>query len=207
MRRFTLSIVAAIFAAALGTSAFAQAAPNQLNDQQLNLILRQAQMQMRQGNFNAGNILQQLQQQGIVNADQSAQIKQYLDQMQQQMTQQQQARAANTLQGVLNASDEEWAVLSPRIQRVIELATDLGINDTGITLRTAMMGLATQARNDLYLMLSEPTATEDQIAGKLANYRAACQKVRADLSGARMDLVNVLTLRQESILLNMQVIE
>jgi hypothetical protein len=207
MRRTLIPIFAALFAASLGTFALAQASPGQLTDQQLNMILRQAQNQMQRGNFNPATLLQQLQQQGAINAEQTAQLKSYLDQMQQQMTQQLQARAANTLQGVLNAGDEEWAVLNPRIQRVLQLVTDLGENNTGINVRTNQVGPATLARNDLYTILSDPSTTEDQVAIKLSAYRAACRKVRDDLSGARMDRVNVLTLRQESILLNMRVIE
>jgi hypothetical protein len=209
MRRILMALAVAVFAVALGTFALGQANPDQnsMDPQQLQLLLRQVQMQMRRGNFNSANLLQQLQQQGLINAEQTAELRTYLDQMQADMLQQQQARASNSLQGVLNATDEEWSVLNPRIQRVVELTTDLGINNSGINIRLNQMGPASLARNELYMLLSDPGTTEDQIAAKLGAYRAACQKVRTDLAGARTDLVNVLTLRQESILINMQVIE
>ena len=125
----------------------------------------------------------------------------------------------NTIRLQLAASDEEWAVLLPKIQRVLAALQDAARPAT--TGRTGLGGMGglgglggvaiaqptpseiSKAFQDLQNVLQDPNTPEDLIAIKLRAWRALHQKARAELAAAQDDLVSILTLRQEAILMNL----
>jgi chromosome segregation ATPase len=166
---------------------------------------------MQDGTFNPQDFMQQLQNNGIIDQNMMGQISQLRNQMQQRLQQRAQLRQPSNLQVLLNAADEEWAVLNPKIQRIIDMTNDLRTTiDTPRSNNPTQQtptGPAATALTALSAALNTPDTPEPQLAAKLADYRAACQRVKADLAAARADLLALLTLRQESILLNMQLID
>ncbi len=233
MRTRILSLSALILSLGIGAQALGQADPNQnpaaslLQQLQENMnnagvtprdLAQQAREQMQNGTFNLQDFAQQLQQQGVINQGMVDQFNQMRNQYQNQRNQNRNApRQMNTLQALLNASDEEWTVLGPRIQRVLDLSNDLNQATSGMQSQQRNMGYAPQQQTqtgpvgaalaDLRNVLQNPEAADATVREKLAAYRQARVRVTADLASARTDLVNYLTLRQEGILLNMLIVE
>jgi hypothetical protein len=128
-----------------------------------------------------------------------------------------------TLQQALNSPDNEWAVLAPKVQRVLDAQqlqpTGLmqgggygyggGYGGGGMGGRGGggMAGPTnnpvTTALNELSVVLQDPTQDDDAVRLKLSAYRAAVKTVEASLKTARDDLRNYVTLRQEAILINL----
>ena len=225
--RWQLPTLAA-FALALtaATLALAQADPNQpapdpqaiiqqLRDNMNNAgvtprdLIQQVGQQMRDGTFDPQAFGQQLQQQGIINQGMLDQLSQMRNQAQ-NLSQQ---RQMTTLQQQLNASDDEWTVLGPRIQRILDLTSDLGQPNGNVAQRTvagvaqANPGPVAKALAELKAALQDDNAPESDVVAKLMAYREARQRVTAELSSARQDLLAVVTLRQEAILLNLAILD
>ena len=173
-------------------------------------LIQQARDQIQQnGTFDPQAFTQQLQQQGIINQGMLDQFQQQRNQMQQRNQQ----RQMTSLQQLLNSPDDEWAVLGSKIQRVMDLNADLNPaaqspNQRGqfVQQATAAQGPVTKAMVELRTLLQNENSSEADIRTKLIAYRDARQRVQADLASARQDLLALLTLRQEAILLNMDVL-
>jgi len=218
----------AIFTLALGggTQALGQADPNQpapdpqafiqqLRDNMNNAgvtprdLIQQAGQQMQNGTFDPQAFGQQLQQQGIINQGMLDQ----LNQMRNQAQNFNQQRQMTTLQQQLNASDEEWGVLGPRIQRILDLTNDLGQANGNVAVRAgvgaaqASAGPVAKALAELKAALQDENAAEAEVTAKLTAYRGVRQRALAELSSARQDLLGVVTLRQEAILLNLTILD
>jgi hypothetical protein len=232
MRWLTLSAVVVV-AAGLVMPTLGQVDPNQnpvgnilqqLQDNMNNAgvtpqdIVQTARQQMQDGTFDPQSFTQQLQNAGIINQGMLDQIGQARNQFQQRGQQQQMA----SLQVLLNSPDDEWAILSVKIQRVMELNADLGqvsspmtqqrnvrlVGGQGQGAQGQQQGLTPfgKALADLQNLLRDPNSSESEVAAKLALYREARHHVESDLNSARADLLAVVTLRQEAILLNMDVL-
>jgi hypothetical protein len=234
MRTPLLALAALFLSLALGSDALGQADPNQnpgaslrqqLIDNMNNAgvtprdILQQAGQQMQDGTFNIQDFTQQLQQQGVINQGMLDQFNQMRNQAQNQggFQGRNQQRQMSNLQQLLNATDDEWAVLGPRIQRVLDLSNDFNQAANNPPSQFRNQGAPQQqptptapvaaALADLRNLLQDPNSPDSSVREKLTAYRQARAKVAADLAGARIDLLNVLTLRQESILLTMLIVE
>jgi hypothetical protein len=236
MRTRILSLAALILSSGIGVQALGQVDPNQnpaaslMQQLQENMnnagvtprdLAQQLRQQMQDGTFNVQDFAQQLQQQGVINQGMIDQFSQMRNQYQNQRNQNRNApRQTNTLQVILNASDEEWTILGPRIQRVMDLSNDLNqaAGNTQAPQRNFGMaqqqqqqqtaaGPVTAALADLRNLLQNPESSDAAVREKLAAYRQVRARATADLASARTDLVNYLTLRQEGILLNMLIVD
>jgi Spy/CpxP family protein refolding chaperone len=114
---------------------------------------------------------------------------------------------AGSLKQRLGATDEEWAVLAPRIQRVMGALANAGERGgaggpiSGLLRSGASTDAAVStAMRDLRATLKRADATDSEIADKLQALRAAREKAKAELEAARIDLQALLTARQEAIL-------
>jgi small-conductance mechanosensitive channel len=231
MRIRILSLAALVVALGVGAQALGQADPNQnpgaalLQQLQENMnnagvtprdVIQSFGQQMQDGTFDPQAFRQQLQDSGIINQNMIDQFQQMRNQYQNQNPNRTTQRQVTTLQVVLNATDEEWQILGPRIQRVMDLRSDLEQaadawqapqNNFGYAQQRTPIGPVGAALADLRNTLQDPTAPDADVRVKLSAYRDACVKAKADLTNARTDLVNYLTLRQEGILLTMLIVE
>ena len=126
----------------------------------------------------------------------------------------------------LGAGDEEWKVIQPRLQKVMNLRRQVNVSGRGMMFggrrqggggRTAgpaggqrtrpgtgrtqrdqsAVGKATQ---ELQGVLRSETAKPEQIKAKLTALRTAKEKANKDLAAARKELKKNLTVKQEAIL-------
>jgi hypothetical protein len=93
----------------------------------------------------------------------------------------------------LGLSDDEWAVLKPRVEKVITLQGELRGGGRG---NTTPMPEATALRT----ALDNPDATAEELAQRVAELRKAREKKQAELKTARETLRELLTPRQEALL-------
>jgi hypothetical protein len=106
-------------------------------------------------------------------------------------------RAVDGLKDQLGLSDQEWAVLKPRIHVVHDLVhpapPPMGKSDAPRT-------EAELRSRELRELLQDPKAPPDQIKARLTALRAAKERAVQQLINARQGLRQLLTLRQEAVL-------
>jgi hypothetical protein len=115
----------------------------------------------------------------------------------------------------IGATDEEWKVIGPKLQKVLAtrqvLAPDLRGGDPGG--RPGGFGGPTaaniilQAQGELKAVLKDPKHTKTEVEEKVAGVRKARQKVRGDLDAAQKDLLQLLTAEQEAVLVSLGLLE
>ena len=111
----------------------------------------------------------------------------------------------------LGSTDDEWKVLQPKIEKVMD-AQMAGFGG-GFGRRGGNNGDNTpqtptaKAQAELRELLQNKDASADDIKAKLAALREARAKTRADLEAARKDLKEVLTQRQEAVLVTNGMLE
>jgi len=123
---------------------------------------------------------------------------------------------AQRIKEALGATDEEWQVLAPKIEKVQTLSRQIG---GGMRMfgrrRMGTSGAAPQrelspvekAAEELRTAVENESSTPDQIRRKLTALRAAREKVRQELDKAREDLRALLSVRQEAQLVLMGLLD
>lgn len=105
--------------------------------------------------------------------------------------------AFESLKNQLRVSEQEWAVVKPRLQAVSDLVRPafpgMGRNEPP---RTEVE----QRSRELRELVQADKPDLDQIKAKLAAYRAAKERAAQELSRARQDLRQIMSLRQEAVL-------
>lgn len=117
-------------------------------------------------------------------------------------------------------SDEEWAVLQPRLERVLGLAARMGANTGGVTasLGRRFRNFRFEAdspaideyqryRQELNRMLADPRTASVDLQTLIRSLREARLRAKAELDAARGELIPYLTSRQEALLIQMGVLE
>jgi hypothetical protein len=117
--------------------------------------------------------------------------------MNEQMAWQRQ-RAVDDLKEQLGFSDKEWSVVKPRLQAVYDLVHPrpqmvMGRNEPPKT-------EVEQKSRELRELLNDDKAPVDQIKARLTALRAAKERTVQELARARQSLGQVMTLRQEALL-------
>jgi hypothetical protein len=110
-----------------------------------------------------------------------------------------------SLQQQLGATDEEWAVLSPKIKKILNLQMALGTNVQSpqfaiISSKIVEAADLNKASQSLRSVLKNKTSDADAIHEALAVWRTAHEKGQRDLATAQKDLTEYVTRRQEAIL-------
>lgn len=130
-------------------------------------------------------------------------------------------RALQRLQATLNVSDDEWQLLQPRIEEVMRLSFEQA---GGSGLRTMAGGRgrnggaagsstgrspgpAAQSAQELATVLRDESAQPADIKDKLTAYRAAREESREELARARESLRELVTQRQEALLVLMGLLD
>jgi hypothetical protein len=125
----------------------------------------------------------------------------------------------------LGATDDEWAVIEPRLEKVQTLARDARSGGMGGMFGrgqfggpgggrgqpggaapqppqgaqpTAPQSAVSKAAEDLRTTLGDQNSTVAQVKEKLTAYRAEREKAREELSKAQEDLRSVLSVKQEA---------
>ena len=120
------------------------------------------------------------------------------------------------LKETLGATDEEWQILGPKVEKVQALTLQNG--NAGMALgRLGMGGVnlgggteQTDAQKKLQALeelLKTKDASPEAVAAALKEYRDAKAKAKAELEKARTELRELVTVRQEALLVNMGLLE
>jgi hypothetical protein len=120
----------------------------------------------------------------------------------------------NRMKEQLGSNDDEWKVLSPKIEKLMTAQRDArggggfggggrrgGNNDNQPQSATA------KASAELRTALENKDTPAAEIATKLTALREARDKARADLAAVQKELKEVLTQRQEAVLVTMGMLE
>ncbi len=133
-----------------------------------------------------------------------------------------QSRGQDRLKEILGASDEEWEILAPKIEKVRTLSALLNANVAGVRMMSfaggsnVQMSLAGSGDQQsdirkkariLQEALENKASRPEEIATALKGYRAARAKVKEELSKARKDLRELLTVKQEAQLVTMDLLD
>jgi len=108
------------------------------------------------------------------------------------------ARAIEDIRGQLEVAEAEWSVLKPRVEAVYKLVHPQP--QFGGPGNMGSMSPVDRSKNELRQMLASKDASADQIKTKLTALRAAQEHSRQELTKARQNLRQLLTLRQEAVL-------
>jgi hypothetical protein len=113
----------------------------------------------------------------------------------------------------MGVTDEEWKVIEPKFTKVAEARRETmggmfggfrGRDDRGGSENRSAMQTASRELRDT---LENKDATAEQIQAKLKAYREARDEARAKLAAAQKDLKEVLTQRQEAVLVSMGMLD
>jgi hypothetical protein len=114
----------------------------------------------------------------------------------------------------MGATDEEWKVIEPKLTKVMDARRDSGgfgrggpggfgrdrnRDDSSANAQTDASPVQAASR-ELRNVLDDKNATPEQIAAKLTALREAKEKSKTTLASAQKDLKEVLTQRQEAVL-------
>ena len=121
-------------------------------------------------------------------------------------------RMMNNIKERLGSSDDEWKVLEPKVEKVMTAQREAragggfggGRRGGGDQQPTTEIG---KASADLRTALENKDTPADDIAKKLAAYREARDKGRAALQASQKELKEILTQRQEAVMVNMGMLE
>jgi hypothetical protein len=158
--------------------------------------------QQMQNGADPGEIQKQLVDQGLI--DQAT-----LNQLQTTM----QSVTFNRVKLQLDATDDEWKVLGPLIQKVTAALAAINGTRNGMgmaaffsTASAAGADLA-KARRAVRDALNNPATHADSFAILLREFREARDRAQAELDSDRQDLTNVVTVRQEAVLASLGILE
>jgi hypothetical protein len=131
--------------------------------------------------------------------------------------QQARQRMEDRLKEQLGVSDDEWKALQPKVEKVMDAQRDaMGGRGMGRGGRrggdpnaspTAPTTPVQEKARELQSVLDNKDAKPEEIKSALSAYRDARTKARADLSKAQDELRELLTNRQESVLVMMGMLE
>jgi Spy/CpxP family protein refolding chaperone len=118
----------------------------------------------------------------------------------------------------LGASDDEWKVLQPKVEKLEDLRIQSftsrmgggrrrGGDNAGAAAPTVSDNPVAKASADLKTTLENKDATPDQIKEKLAALRDARAKAKEELTKAQTALRDVVTPRQEAVLVAQGLLE
>jgi hypothetical protein len=104
----------------------------------------------------------------------------------------------------LGVTDEEWKVLAPKIAKIRSLLAQLSGRGGGRRGPGTELAVSWRA---LEALLKNKEAPADQFKAALQSVSAAETKVKGELAAARKDLRELVTLRQEAMLVRQEVLE
>lgn len=119
-------------------------------------------------------------------------------------------RAINQLKEQLGSSDDEWAVLQPKIEKIQALTSDAGAPTPkiGISITTSKSTSEVAAKQQLLRQaIQNGAASDSELKQKIAELRNARAQARQLLAKARQELADLVTSRQEAILIDRGILD
>jgi hypothetical protein len=107
-------------------------------------------------------------------------------------------RAIEDIRGQLEVAEAEWSVLKPRVEAVYKLVHPQP--QFGGPGSMGPVSPVDRSKGELRQMLANKDASADQIKAKLTALRVAQEHSRQELTKAQQNLRQLLTLRQEAVL-------
>jgi Spy/CpxP family protein refolding chaperone len=116
------------------------------------------------------------------------------------------------LKDLMGSTDEEWKILEPRLQKVQDLLRDSGSRSAlgsargrrggfgGVVSPDTPMTPVQEAAKELQDSLGSKDASPDEVKAKLTALRDARNKLQSDLQRAQDQVRELLTARQEAVL-------
>jgi hypothetical protein len=119
--------------------------------------------------------------------------------------------AADSLKKALGCADAEWEILWPMIQKIqlLQAAVEPGALAMSTSVATDVPAAVTDAvanARELRKLLNDKNTVNTQITEALASLREARARVKTELVQARKALTALVTLRQEAILYNKEIL-
>ncbi len=156
----------------------------------------QVRQQMQNGTFDPQALGQQLMNQGIISPDLINQARGTV-----------QTLSLSIIRQSLASPDDEWAILQPKLQRVLNARADYDRNSGNAGALRFVTGQnqqtdSTRAMDALNQELDDPQSPPGRLAEKLQVWRDAHANAKKELDFSVEDLRGLLTLRQEAILTN-----
>jgi len=111
---------------------------------------------------------------------------------------------ANDVQKKIAATDEEWQVIGPKVQKVNSYRRVLSGENAGGPLFTTALA---QAQAELKTVLDDAKHTRGEVDEKIAAVRKARERANADLQEAQRDLTRLLTQTQQAVLVSLGYLE
>jgi len=124
-------------------------------------------------------------------------------------------RMMNRMKEEMGSTDDEWKVLAPKIEKVVTAQRDTRTGfggfggrggpgdrggDRGANAGDQQLSKVQQAQRDLRTLLENKSASADEIGKKLDAFRKARDAAKAELQAAQKALKEVVTQRQEALL-------
>jgi hypothetical protein len=111
-------------------------------------------------------------------------------------------RMLSNIKEQMGVSEDQWKLLAPKVEKVMTLQRELrgGMGGRGGNMASPPESALAQAQGDLRTALENKDTPPAEIAQKLAAYRAARDKARAELQTAQKDLKEGAAPRQEAVL-------
>lgn len=123
------------------------------------------------------------------------------------------ARMAEMMKERMGATDDEWKVIEPKLQKVRDAQRDMmggmfgGFRRRDDNNSSSTSSAMQNASKELRDVLDKKDASADEINQKLTAYREARNKAKQTLAVAQKDLKDVLTARQEAVLVSMSMLD
>jgi hypothetical protein len=120
--------------------------------------------------------------------------------------------ALSTIRTQLGSTDEEWAVLQPKLLRVVNAMADVDQNQvariSGRIFNQNQQGNSEMdlARTRLKAAVEDPNTSTEEFHKSLVYWRSVRARAKLELADAQNDLVRIVTLRQEGVLLGLGVL-
>jgi chromosome segregation ATPase len=173
--------------------------------QQSGVDINQMRQEMQNGTFDPSKYQDQINQ---IRNTMSQQLGVDLNQLQNRM----QNANLDNLKQQLEATDQEWAVLLPKIQKLLTARNNAPSSSGNMMSRAMSMGMGNRNQtttplqktdSELRTLLGDANTSNAVISAKLNDYRAACDQANKELNTAEKDLADLLTPRQEAIMVNL----
>ena len=127
----------------------------------------------------------------------------------------------------LGSNDEEWKVLQPKLEKVLTAQRDArntagfggrggtggtrgnrgGTNNNAQAQADQNQSAVTRAAAELRTTVEDKGATAEQLAAKVTALREAKEKAKADIATAQKELRELLTARQEAVLVSSGILD
>jgi hypothetical protein len=190
-----------------------------------NAFMQQINQQLSDGTLDIDGTLRNLLDNGYMTPDMAQQVQGVVGQMQVGVQRVLSNSTYNRIRQLLSPSDEEWAVLLPRVQRILDAQAEVAQGGDTMNRKPSILKITPNSMSPGFYFISQMAgpqgsnsdlgkawialqsavadshSSDDALREKLWAWRELHEKARKELLAAQTDLTNILTLRQEAVML------